>query len=112
MQNKMPFSTSFQNTHMHTHKAVSSNIPKHHIVADHITIVVDNQLQAPSFYDVLGVWGTKVPPIQWVPGDLSPEVKRLGCVADHSPPTSAEVKETWIYTSTAPYIFMAQHSIG
>jgi hypothetical protein len=25
--------------------------------------------------------------------------------ADHSPPTSAEVKKTWIYTSTPPYAF-------
>jgi hypothetical protein len=42
------------------------------------------------------------PPIQWVP-----EVKRPGREADHSPPTSAEVKRTWIYTSTPPYVFMA-----
>jgi hypothetical protein len=27
--------------------------------------------------------------------------------ADHSPPTSAEVKKTWLYTSTPPNIFMA-----
>jgi hypothetical protein len=27
--------------------------------------------------------------------------------ADHSPTTSAEVKKTWIYTSTSPYAFMA-----
>jgi hypothetical protein len=26
--------------------------------------------------------------------------------ADHSPPTSAEVKKMWIYTSTPPYAFM------
>jgi hypothetical protein len=37
----------------------------------------------------------------------SPEVKRLGSEADHSPPTSAEVKNTWIYTFTPPYAFMA-----
>jgi hypothetical protein len=30
-----------------------------------------------------------------------------GKAADHSPPTSAEVKKIWIYTSTPPYIFMA-----
>jgi hypothetical protein len=30
-----------------------------------------------------------------------------GGKADHSPPTSAEVKNTWIYTSTPPYAFMA-----
>jgi hypothetical protein len=27
--------------------------------------------------------------------------------ADHTPPTSAEVKETWIYTSAPTYVFMA-----
>jgi hypothetical protein len=27
--------------------------------------------------------------------------------ADHSPPASAEVKKTWIHTSTPPYAFMA-----
>jgi hypothetical protein len=30
-----------------------------------------------------------------------------GCEVDHSPPTSAEVKKMWIYTSTPPYAFMA-----
>jgi hypothetical protein len=35
-----------------------------------------------------------------------PMVKRQGSEADHSPPTSAEVKKTWIYTSTPPYILM------
>jgi hypothetical protein len=33
-------------------------------------------------------------------------VKWPGLQADHSPPTSAEIKNTWIYTSTPPYIFM------
>jgi len=33
------------------------------------------------------------PPIQWVPGFLSLRVKRSGCEADHTPPSSAEVKE-------------------
>jgi hypothetical protein len=32
-------------------------------------------------------------PIQWVQGGLSLGVKRPGREADHSPPTSAEVKE-------------------
>jgi hypothetical protein len=35
-------------------------------------------------------------------GDLPP-----GREADHSLPTSAEVKNTWIYTSTPQYAFMA-----
>jgi hypothetical protein len=33
------------------------------------------------------------PPIQWIPGVLSLEVKWPGNDADHSPPSSAEVKE-------------------
>jgi hypothetical protein len=33
------------------------------------------------------------PPIQWVPGSLSLWVKRSGREADHSPPSSGEVKE-------------------
>jgi hypothetical protein len=32
-------------------------------------------------------------PIQWVPGALSLEVKQLGHEVDHSPPSSAKVKE-------------------
>jgi hypothetical protein len=39
---------------------------------------------------------------------LSPGVRRLGHEADHSPPTTAEVENKWIYyTSTPPYVFMA-----
>jgi hypothetical protein len=33
-------------------------------------------------------------------------LKLPGCEADHSSPKSLEVKNTWIYTSTPPYIFM------
>jgi hypothetical protein len=35
-------------------------------------------------------------------------VKRPWREADHSYPSSAEVKKMWIYTSTPPYTFMAQ----
>jgi hypothetical protein len=42
-------------------------------------------------------------PIQWVSGvALSPGVKRPGRDADHSPPSSAKVKNAWRYTSTSP----------
>jgi hypothetical protein len=44
-------------------------------------------------------------PIHWVPGTLSTGVKQPRCEADHSPSTSAEVKKTWIYTSTPLYVF-------
>jgi hypothetical protein len=40
------------------------------------------------------------PSIQWVPGELSPEVKRPVREADDSPPSSAKIKNKWIYTST------------
>jgi hypothetical protein len=40
-------------------------------------------------------------------GSSFPGVKRQGRKADHSPPTSAEVKKMWIYTSTPIYCFMA-----
>jgi hypothetical protein len=37
--------------------------------------------------------GPTQPPIQWAPDTLSLGVKWLGCEADHSPPSSAEVIE-------------------
>jgi hypothetical protein len=40
-------------------------------------------------------------------GGLSPGVRWPSREADHSLPTSAEVKKTWTYTSTPPYAFMA-----
>jgi hypothetical protein len=53
---------------------------------------------------VLGpIW----PPTQQLPGAVSPWVKRRGRDADHSPPTSAEIKNSWISTSDSPYVFMA-----
>jgi hypothetical protein len=51
------------------------------------------------------------PPIQWVPGALSLEVKRPGLEADHSPPSSVEVKNASSYTSTPQYAFMAWCSV-
>jgi hypothetical protein len=49
--------------------------------------------------------GPTQPPIQWVPGTLSLEAKQPGREADHSPPSSAEVKNAWSYTSTLPISF-------
>jgi hypothetical protein len=36
--------------------------------------------------------GPTQPPIKWIPGVISPEIKRQELEADHSPPFSAEVK--------------------
>jgi hypothetical protein len=46
--------------------------------------------------------GSTQPSVQRVPRALFPGVKRPGRETDHSPPTSAEVKEMWIYTFTLP----------
>jgi hypothetical protein len=51
--------------------------------------------------------GPTQPPIQWVPGALSLGVKRPGREADHSLPSSAEIKDAWSYTSTPQYVFLA-----
>jgi hypothetical protein len=43
------------------------------------------------------VLGPTQPLNQWVAGALSPGVKRLGREADHSPPSTAEVKKMELY---------------
>jgi hypothetical protein len=45
-------------------------------------------------------------PIQWVAGALFVGVKGLGRESDHSPPSGAEGKSAWNYTSTPQYVFM------
>jgi hypothetical protein len=45
-------------------------------------------------------------PIQWVPGAVSLGLEELGSVADHLPPSSAEVKNVESCTTTPPYVFM------
>jgi hypothetical protein len=50
--------------------------------------------------------GPNQPPIQWAPGALSLEVKQLGCEADHSPPSSAEVMNAWSYIINPPIHFV------
>jgi hypothetical protein len=50
-------------------------------------------------------------PIQWVPGALSLEVKRPGREADHSPPSSVEVKECVELYLHSPNLFMAWYLV-
>jgi hypothetical protein len=45
--------------------------------------------------------------IQRVPGTPSPEVKRPRREANHSPLSSADVKNAWNYTFISPNVFMA-----
>jgi len=58
----------------------------------HVDIIISSS----SLPDPL--WG---PPILLSNGyrGLSPRIKQLGCEDDHSSPSSAEVKNTWSYTS-------------
>jgi hypothetical protein len=60
--------------------------------------------------------GPTQPHIQWVSGALTLGIKRPGREADHSPPSSSEIKIVWSYTSTPPKVFMAwclvKHSDG
>jgi hypothetical protein len=51
------------------------------------------------------------PPVQLVTGVLSPGVKQQEREADHSPPSSSEVRNMWSYTSTNPYLLMAWYSV-
>jgi hypothetical protein len=44
--------------------------------------------------------GPTQPPIQWVPRALSLGIKRPKREADHSPPSSAEVRNAWSYNFT------------
>jgi hypothetical protein len=45
------------------------------------------------------------PPIQRVQGALSSGIERPGREANHSPPTSSDVKNAWSCTSTPPISF-------
>jgi hypothetical protein len=51
------------------------------------------------------LWGPPSLLSNGVPGALSQGAKQQGREADHSPPTSAEVKKTWSYTSTPTVSF-------
>jgi hypothetical protein len=51
--------------------------------------------------------GSTQPSIQRVPEALSLGVKQPGRETDHSSPASTQVKKTWVYTSTPPYVFKA-----
>jgi hypothetical protein len=46
--------------------------------------------------------GPTQPLTQWVRGAVSLRIKRPWRNADHSPPSSAKVKNAWSYTSTLP----------
>jgi hypothetical protein len=57
-------------------------------------------------------FGPTQPPIQWVTWALFLGLKRPGRETDYWPPSSAEVKNAWSYTSTPPqYAFMLWFSV-
>jgi hypothetical protein len=56
--------------------------------------------------------GPTQPPIHWVPGALSPGVKRQEREADHSPPTSVKAKKTLIYITGSLWRHQSQQSFN
>lgn len=55
--------------------------------------------------------GPTLPPIQVVPATHSSGLKRPGCEAYHSPPSSDVVKDDWCFTPLLPCAFMAYVSV-
>jgi len=55
--------------------------------------------------------GPTQPPIQWVLGAVTSEVKWSGREADHSSPSSTKIKNAWSCTSTPPYVFVQERLI-
>jgi hypothetical protein len=62
---------------------------------------------SPVYLAQTGALRSTQPPVQWVSGTISSEVKWSGREADHPSPTNADVKKTSVYTSTPPYAFKA-----
>jgi hypothetical protein len=56
------------------------------------------------------VLGPTQPLNKWIPETLSPEVKLL--VVKLTSPCCADVKNTWSYNSTTPYVFMTWCLVG
>jgi hypothetical protein len=63
----------------------------------------ENFLFTVSSRPILGSTHCPTRNVPWAPSWL----KRLDHETHHSPPTSAQVKKTCIYTSTPPHVFMA-----
>jgi len=73
-----------------------------------VSIVTRLRAGRPGFATVSRpVLGPTQPPTKWLSGDPSVGVKQRRCEADHSPSFNAEVKNTWSYNSTSPYVFVA-----
>jgi hypothetical protein len=75
-----------------------------------VSILALGPTQPPIHFFYRGLFtvlGPTQPPIQWIPGALFLVVKWPGREADHSPPSRAEVKNAWSYTSNPQYVFMA-----
>jgi len=54
------------------------------------------------------VWPTQLL-LRCISGDLSLVIKWLGPETDHSPPSSAKVKNEWSYTSASPMCLHVKH---
>jgi hypothetical protein len=74
--------------------------------------VYDRGVGVPVLVESWTLFSSLRPDLFWDPPSLLsngyPGVKRPGRESDHSSLSSAEVKKTWIYTSTPTYAFVAQ----
>jgi hypothetical protein len=87
--------------------------------ASSVTIVTDLRVERPGFDSRQGYrisiiltesrpgLGPTQLPIRWILGAIFPGVTRPGREADDSPPSSAEVKNVWSYTSTLSYVVLS-----
>jgi hypothetical protein len=88
-------------------------------IVDHLSIIVIYRIcpyflnipyeavENPWWVTLINFGTVNQPPIKWVPGTLSLDVKLPGREADKSPPSSTEAKNAWRYTSIPQYAFMA-----
>jgi hypothetical protein len=75
----------------------------------HINIVhlVLHLQEGHGSYFPIHILSRRYPPIQWLPGPLSPGVKWLRREYDHSPPFTAEVRMYGTILPHPQYAFMA-----
>jgi len=90
--------TSFNKHALWQHEGLSIQIPLR-LVGSQLSIVAMLHFSPGQFFHVFIFLASH---IQWVAGSLYLGVKRPGREADHSPPSSVEVKNAWSYIFTPP----------
>ena len=74
----------------------SLHIPKHRSIPGRSNSYLLFTLSTPTV-------GCTQPYVQCAPGAVSLEIKRQGCLGDHSHPSYAEIKNKWSYSTVRPF---------